>query len=184
MANQHNDRATDTEVAGENAQHERRRSEHALPSQDSTASPSTERRSRTTDANELGPDVGPGRRATDRPVSPPAKSLQRLAVVALVVGLTAGFLLVSADGVNRFLGLGLAFSLVVWLFGACWLMTCTGRLPQFRSKTTRSAGSWRAARNLKTGLGNSANPTNGMPVYWRRLAMLSSGAIRTVWLHM
>lgn len=117
LANQHNDRATDTEVAGENAQHERRRSEHALPSQGSTASPSTERRSRTTDANELGPDVGPGRRATDRPVSPPAKSLQRLAVVALVVGLTAGFLLVSADGVNRFLGLGLAFfagGLAVW----------------------------------------------------------------------
>ncbi|WP_298816522.1 PAS domain-containing hybrid sensor histidine kinase/response regulator [uncultured Roseibium sp.] len=117
MANRNSDRAADTEVGGKNTQNERGRGETAQPSQGSATASSTERRSRATDANELGPDVGPGRRATDRPVSPPAKSLQRLAVVALVVGLTAGFLLVSADGMNRFLGVGLAFfagGLAVW----------------------------------------------------------------------
>ncbi|MEO9773674.1 ATP-binding protein [Roseibium sp.] len=64
-----------------------------------------------------GPDVGPGRRATDLPVSAPAKSLQHLAVAGLVVGLAAGFLLVSTDGINRYLGVGLTFfagGLAVW----------------------------------------------------------------------
>lgn len=66
---------------------------------------------------EDGPEVGPGRRATDLPVSAPAKSLQHMAVAGLVVGLVAAFLLVSAEGINRFFSVGLAFfagGLAVW----------------------------------------------------------------------
>jgi len=66
---------------------------------------------------ELGPDVGPGRRATDTPVNAPQKSLQHLAVAGLVIGLGAALFLVSTDGFNRFLGAGLAFfagGLAVW----------------------------------------------------------------------
>ncbi|MES0884720.1 hybrid sensor histidine kinase/response regulator [Roseibium sp. SCP14] len=64
-----------------------------------------------------GPDVGRGRRATDIPVSAPKKSLQHLAVAGLVIGLVSALFLVSTDGFNRFLGIGLAFfagGLAVW----------------------------------------------------------------------
>ncbi|MES0812425.1 ATP-binding protein [Roseibium sp. SCPC15] len=64
-----------------------------------------------------GPEVGPGRRATDVPVSAPKKSLQHLAVAGLVIGLVSALFLVSTDGFNRFLGVGLAFfagGLAVW----------------------------------------------------------------------
>lgn len=63
------------------------------------------------------PDVGPGRRATDQPVSPPRKALQHLAVAGLVLGLGAALFLVADDGITRFLGVGLAFfagGLAVW----------------------------------------------------------------------
>jgi len=69
------------------------------------------------DRSDVGPDVGSGRRATDISVSAPAKALQHLAVAGLVVGLIAAFLLVSTEGINRFLGVGLAFfagGLAVW----------------------------------------------------------------------
>ncbi|MEP3045246.1 MAG: response regulator [Roseibium sp.] len=71
----------------------------------------------TSDIDVSGPDVGPGRRTTDIPVSAPAKALQNLAVAGLVVGLAAALYLVANDGVNRFLGVGLAFfagGLAVW----------------------------------------------------------------------
>ena len=61
--------------------------------------------------------VGEGRRATDGPVSAPSKSLQNLAVAGLVLGLGAAMFLVASDGINRFLGVGLAFfagGLAVW----------------------------------------------------------------------
>nr|WP_319384890.1 response regulator [uncultured Roseibium sp.] len=64
-----------------------------------------------------GPDVGPGRRATDKPVSAPAKALQHLAVAGLVLGLGASLFLVAGDGLTRFLGVGLAFfagGLALW----------------------------------------------------------------------
>lgn len=63
------------------------------------------------------PDVGPGRRATDQPVSPPRKALQHLAVAGLVIGLAAALFVVAGDGITRFLGVGLAFfagGLAVW----------------------------------------------------------------------
>lgn len=63
------------------------------------------------------PNVGPGRRATDQPVSPPRKALQHLAVAGLVLGLGAALFLVAGDGLTRFLGVGLAFfagGLAVW----------------------------------------------------------------------
>ncbi|WP_306145865.1 response regulator [Roseibium sp. MMSF_3412] len=63
------------------------------------------------------PDVGPGRRATDKPVSAPRKALQHLAVAGLVLGLGAALFLVAGDGITRFLGVGLAFfagGLAVW----------------------------------------------------------------------
>lgn len=63
------------------------------------------------------PDVGRGRRATDIPVSAPKKSLQNLAVAGLILGLVAAFGLAATDGLNRFLGVGLAFfagGLAVW----------------------------------------------------------------------
>jgi len=67
---------------------------------------------------DAGPDIGPGRRATDRPVSPPAKSLLHLATAGLVLGLAVAFLLVATtDGLNRFMGVGLAFfagGLALW----------------------------------------------------------------------
>ncbi|WP_209010907.1 PAS domain-containing hybrid sensor histidine kinase/response regulator [Labrenzia sp. PHM005] len=66
---------------------------------------------------DIGPEVGPGRRATDIPVTAPAKALQTLATVGLVVGLIAALFLVATDGVNRFFGVGLAFfagGLAVW----------------------------------------------------------------------
>ncbi|MTI04181.1 PAS domain-containing sensor histidine kinase [Roseibium denhamense] len=72
----------------------------------------------TTDATDAdGPEVGPGRRATDIPVTAPSKALQHLATGALVVGLIAGFALATSDGMNKFLGVGLAFfsgGLAVW----------------------------------------------------------------------
>jgi PAS domain S-box-containing protein len=75
-------------------------------------------RGREDDAEpEVGPEVGPGRRATDMPVSAPARILQHLAVAGLLVGLAAGFFLVASDGINRFFGVGLAFfagGLAVW----------------------------------------------------------------------
>ncbi|CTQ56930.1 Signal transduction histidine-protein kinase BarA [Roseibium album] len=64
-----------------------------------------------------GPDVGRGRRTTDIPVSAPKKSIQHLAVAGLVLGLVAAFGFVAADGLNRFLGVGIAFfagGLAVW----------------------------------------------------------------------
>ncbi|MBG6201226.1 PAS domain S-box-containing protein [Labrenzia sp. EL_13] len=64
-----------------------------------------------------GPEVGEGRRATDRPVSAPRKVLQHLAVAGLIIGLGAAMFLVATDGLNRFLGAGLAFfagGLAVW----------------------------------------------------------------------
>lgn len=73
-----------------------------------------------TDASQeeiTGPDVGPGRRVTDRPVSAPAKALQHLAVAGLVLGLGASLFLVAGDGLTRFLGVGLAFfagGLALW----------------------------------------------------------------------
>ncbi|MEC9403341.1 MAG: PAS domain-containing sensor histidine kinase, partial [Pseudomonadota bacterium] len=69
------------------------------------------------DAEDVGPEVGPGRRATDAPVSAPAKSLQHLALAGMIIGLAAGFIMVSSDSLNRFLGLGLTFfagGLAVW----------------------------------------------------------------------
>ncbi|WP_370200929.1 ATP-binding protein [Roseibium sp.] len=69
------------------------------------------------DEEDVGPEVGPGRRATDAPVSAPAKSLQHLALAGMIIGLAAGFIMVSSDSLNRFLGLGLTFfagGLAVW----------------------------------------------------------------------
>ncbi|TYC54071.1 response regulator [Rhodobacterales bacterium] len=63
-------------------------------------------------------DLGRGRRATDAPVAAPAKVLQHLAVAGLMTGLVCAFVLVATtDGINRFLGIGLAFfagGLAVW----------------------------------------------------------------------
>jgi len=67
--------------------------------------------------DDLTPDVGPGRRATDIPVNAPTKALQTLATVGLVVGLIAALFLVATDSINRFFGVGLAFfsgGLAVW----------------------------------------------------------------------
>lgn len=71
----------------------------------------------TDDNDGPGPDVGPGRRATDIPVTAPAKALQTLATVGLFVGLVAALFLAATDGINRFFGVGLAFfagGLAVW----------------------------------------------------------------------
>ncbi len=65
----------------------------------------------------IGPEVGAGRRATDRPLAAPAKSLLHLAVLGLVLGLVAAFITVASDSPNRFFGVGLAFfagGLAVW----------------------------------------------------------------------
>jgi PAS domain S-box-containing protein len=70
-----------------------------------------------TSRNTDGPDVGRGRRATDIPVSAPKKSLQHFALAGLVLGLAAAFGFVATDGLNRFLGVGIAFfagGLAVW----------------------------------------------------------------------
>lgn len=82
-----------------------------------TSSPADDRSHEDGSGPELGPDAGRGRRATDLPVSAPVKSLQHLAVAGLVVGLVSAFLLVSAEGINRFFGVGLSFfagGLAVW----------------------------------------------------------------------
>ncbi|WP_395173683.1 response regulator [Roseibium alexandrii] len=63
------------------------------------------------------PEVGPGRRATDMPVDAPAKALQNLATVGLVIALAAALYVVAGEGINRFFGVGLAFfagGLAVW----------------------------------------------------------------------
>ena len=79
---------------------------------------STETRDRTAFSSDReGPDVGPGRRATDTPVAAPAKVLQNLAVAGLLVGAAAALFLVASDGINRFFGVGFAFfsgGLAVW----------------------------------------------------------------------
>lgn len=63
-------------------------------------------------------DIGPGRRATDRPVPPPAKALLHLSVAGLLFAIVCAFVLVATtDGINRFAGVGLAFfagGLAVW----------------------------------------------------------------------
>lgn len=79
--------------------------------------PPVQENRRQANATEDGPDVGPGRRATDIPVAAPAKALQHLATVGLVLGLAAGFFLVAGDNGTRFFGVGLAFfagGLAVW----------------------------------------------------------------------
>ncbi len=85
------------------------------------------------DEEDVGPEVGPGRRATDAPVSAPAKSLQHLALAGMIIGLAAGFIMVSSDSLNRFLGLGLTFfagGLAVWrLFCRT---TCSARCRRYR----------------------------------------------------
>ncbi|WP_422020124.1 response regulator [Roseibium sp.] len=75
------------------------------------------RPSRTTFDFDDIPEVGPGRRATDIPVDAPAKALQNLATVGLVIALAAALYVVAGEGINRFFGVGLAFfagGLAVW----------------------------------------------------------------------
>jgi len=117
LVSHNSDRAAKTVPEADSAEHERFADE-TLHSPGKT--PSFDAAKSGTDPahdEDLGPDVGPGRRATDMPVSAPAKSLQHMAVAGLVIGLAAGFLLVSSDGLNRFFGLGLVFfagGLAVW----------------------------------------------------------------------
>lgn len=118
MVHQNSERAVKSEAEAEkNAQ----RAESRQPAADRRQRPE-DRRTNVSPEDvgdiETGPDAGSGRRATDRPVSPPAKFLLHLAVAGLVIGLAAAFLLVATtDGVNRFAGVGLAFfagGLAVW----------------------------------------------------------------------
>ncbi|PVB62110.1 PAS domain-containing hybrid sensor histidine kinase/response regulator [Labrenzia sp. 011] len=119
MANQNSDRTADADAEPE-ADRVREdtlsRTRAQAPTRDAGV-PGSSRASDGADAGDIGPDVGPGRRATDTPVSAPARSLQHLAVAGLVLGLAAAFFLVSGTGTNRFLGAGLAFfagGLAVW----------------------------------------------------------------------
>ncbi|ASP37000.1 PAS domain-containing hybrid sensor histidine kinase/response regulator [Labrenzia sp. VG12] len=115
MVSQNSDRAAKAVPEADVAEQDRFADNKTYPPQEETGySPFEEAESPYDDD---GPEVGPGRRATDLPVSAPAKSLQHMAVVGLVIGLVAGFFLVSTDGINRYFGLGLAFfagGLAVW----------------------------------------------------------------------
>jgi len=117
LVSQNSDRAVKAVPKSEEAEHRPFGDEqNDSPRDDLTATAS----SRTTDPHSVEgdePEVGPGRRATDLPVSAPAKSLQHLAVAGLVIGLIGAFLMVSTEGINRFFGVGLAFfagGLAVW----------------------------------------------------------------------
>ena len=114
MVNQNNDRATNAEPDVENAPKDRLLDE-VRRGRSHSAGTADRRASR--DTTDAGSDVRRGRRATDQPLSAPSRALQHLAVAGLAVGLVAAFFLVASDGINRFLGVGLAFfagGLAVW----------------------------------------------------------------------
>ena len=117
MVSQNSDRTAEPDTQADVVREGPASAPQARTSPETARSSRSARASDTGDAAEIGPDVGPGRRATDRPVSAPAKALQHLALAGLVVGLAAAFFLVTTDGINRFLGVGLAFfagGLAVW----------------------------------------------------------------------
>ncbi|MFC6654482.1 hypothetical protein ACFQEX_02530 [Roseibium salinum] len=154
----------------------RSRPEGARSSRPSGSSFDGDPRSETDDA---GPVIGPGRRATDGPLSAPARVLQHLALAGLVLGLGAALFLVTTDGLNRFLGAGLAFfagGLAVWRLFADDMFRAVQAV---QIKDERSGACWRDARNWKTVHGNSASPTSAMPASWQRSGTSSSGATRT-----
>ncbi|MHA7775561.1 hybrid sensor histidine kinase/response regulator [Roseibium sp. M-1] len=114
MVSQNSERAAENAPEAEHAQADRFADarDRFTPDSEILTGPST-----VSEEAETGPEVGPGRRATDIPVSTPAKSLQHLAVAGLIAGLGAAFFLVSAEGINRFFAVGLAFfagGLAVW----------------------------------------------------------------------
>jgi PAS domain S-box-containing protein len=117
LVSQNSERAANVVPDADDAEDQRLADGQNHSAHENLTSPKTSEAIEPDGAEADGPDVGPGRRATDLPVSAPAKSLQHLAVAGLVVGLAAAFLLVSAEGINRFLGVGLAFfagGLAVW----------------------------------------------------------------------
>ncbi|MCV0424710.1 MAG: response regulator [Roseibium sp.] len=114
MVNQNSDRASKAEPDAENVPEDRFIDE--VRRGRSRSSSASDRRA-VRDTPDAGPDIGRGRRATDQPLSAPSRALQHLAVAGLAVGLIAAFFLVATDGINRFLGVGLAFfagGLAVW----------------------------------------------------------------------
>ena len=117
MVSRNSDRAAKTVAEADGAEQDRLVDDEIHSRQDAPRLSGSDDTLRQTDEDDLGPEVGPGRRATDLPVSAPAKSLQHMAVAGLVLGLAAGFFLVTTDGINRYFGLGLAFfagGLGVW----------------------------------------------------------------------
>ncbi len=117
MVSQNSDRAAKAAPEADGVEERRFAGEQNHSARESLTAAKSSRTVDRESTGEEGPEVGPGRRTTDRPVSAPAKSLQHLAVAGLVIGLTVAFLLVSTDGINRFFGVGLAFfagGLAVW----------------------------------------------------------------------
>jgi len=117
LVSQNSDRAAKAVPEADEAEEERFADERFVSPRDNPTSSTSDGAADPAAGEEDGPEVGPGRRATDLPVSAPARSLQHMAVAGLVVGLVAAFLLVSTEGINRYFSIGLAFfagGLAVW----------------------------------------------------------------------
>ncbi|POF32965.1 PAS domain-containing hybrid sensor histidine kinase/response regulator [Roseibium marinum] len=122
MVSQNRERAGKAAPEAEETRHKRLSARSARSGPEGDRSSSSFETSGSADPGEAGRDASPGpdspgRRATDTPVSAPARLLQHLAVAGLVLGLVAAFLLVGTGGINRFFGVGLAFfagGLAVW----------------------------------------------------------------------
>ena len=117
MVSQNSERAAEATPEADDARQDRLAEGQNPSAREARNSRKSSERSREPSDADIGPDVGPGRRATDIPVSTPAKALQHLAVAGMAVGLVAALFLVSAEGINRFFGVGLAFfagGLAVW----------------------------------------------------------------------